>query len=122
MRCAAIVLALLLAAVARAEDDDALLETPPLGEPIPERLQTPEKEGDAARGREAPPARPARRAGAAPFRAHPPPGGGPGDRRKAAPPRRRCRRAAEARLDAGAAARPGPAADPEAGGEARGGA
>ncbi len=44
MRGAVIVLALVLAAVARADDDDGLLDTPPLGEPIPERLQALEKE------------------------------------------------------------------------------
>ncbi len=46
MRVATIVLALVLAAVAHAQDDDAVLETPPLGEPLPERMQTLEKEWD----------------------------------------------------------------------------
>jgi hypothetical protein len=46
MRWAVLVLVLVLAAVAGAEDDDAVLETPSLGEPIPERMQTLEKEWD----------------------------------------------------------------------------
>jgi hypothetical protein len=46
MRWAVMVLVLVLVGVAGAEDDDALLETPPLGEPMPERMQTLEKEWD----------------------------------------------------------------------------
>ena len=46
MRRVLMVLVLLLAAVARAEDDDAVLETPSLGDPIPERTQALEKEWD----------------------------------------------------------------------------
>src|SRR5258706_1142869 len=46
MRWAVMVLVLVLVGVAGAEDDDAVLETPSLGEPIPERMQTLEKEWD----------------------------------------------------------------------------
>jgi hypothetical protein len=46
MRWLVLVLVLVLVGVAGAEDDDAVLETPSLGEPIPERMQTLEKEWD----------------------------------------------------------------------------
>jgi len=44
MRVAVLLLGLALVAVARAEDDDGVLDVHPLGEPIPERLQTLERE------------------------------------------------------------------------------
>jgi hypothetical protein len=44
MRVAAVAFVFLLAAVARADDDDRLLDSPPLGEPIPERMETLERD------------------------------------------------------------------------------
>ena len=44
MRVAVVLFGLALVAVARAEDDDGVLDTHPLGEPIPERLQALERE------------------------------------------------------------------------------
>jgi hypothetical protein len=44
MRVAVLLLGLALVAVVRAEDDDGVLDAHPLGEPIPERLQTLERE------------------------------------------------------------------------------